>query len=218
MVMEVLILKYERKREEKELYLPKEKPILVKVPKAKYFCIKGKGNPNSEDFSNRIGVLYSLAYAVRMMPKNGFTPEGYFEYTVYPLEGLWDMTEEGKKSAIFNKEELLYTIMIKQPDFGNEEVVKKAFEIAIKKKPNPLLEEAYFDEIEDGLAVQILHIGSYDTEPESFNKMKDYINENNLIIKSLVHREIYLSDARKVEKDKLKTVLRYMVNQNENIE
>ncbi|AGF57170.1 hypothetical protein B0P06_004540 [Clostridium saccharoperbutylacetonicum] len=211
-------MKYERKREEKELYLPKEKPILVKVPKAKYFCIKGKGNPNSEDFSNRIGVLYSLAYAVRMMPKNGFTPEGYFEYTVYPLEGLWDMTEEGKKSAIFNKEELLYTIMIKQPDFGNEEVVKKAFEIAIKKKPNPLLEEAYFDEIEDGLAVQILHIGSYDTEPESFNKMKDYINENNLIIKSLVHREIYLSDARKVEKDKLKTVLRYMVNQNENIE
>jgi hypothetical protein len=210
--MEVLILKYEWKREEKELYLPKEKPILVKVPKAKYFCIKGKGNPNSEDFSNRIGVLYSLSYAVRMMPKNGFIPDGYFEYTVYPLEGLWDLTEEGKKSEIFNKEELLYTIMIKQPDFVNEEVVKKAFEIAIKKKPNHLLEEAYFDEIEDGLAVQILHIGSYDTEPESFNKMKDYINENNLIIKSLVHREIYLSDARKVEKDKLKTVLRYMVN------
>lgn len=208
----MLILKYEWKREEKELYLPKEKPILVKVPKAKYFCIKGKGNPNSEDFSNRIGVLYSLAYAVRMMPKNGFMPDGYFEYTVYPLEGLWDLTEEGKKSEIFNKEELLYTIMIKQPDFVNEEVVKKAFEIAIKKKPNHLLEEAYFDEIEDGLAVQILHIGSYDTEPESFNKMKNYINENNFKIKSLVHREIYLSDARKVEKDKLKTVLRYMVN------
>ncbi|WP_459476871.1 GyrI-like domain-containing protein [Clostridium saccharoperbutylacetonicum] len=205
-------MKYEWKREEKELYLPKEKPILVKVPKAKYFCIKGKGNPNSEDFSNRIGVLYSLSYAVRMMPKNGFIPDGYFEYTVYPLEGLWDLTEEGKKSKIFNKEELLYTIMIKQPDFVNEEVVKKAFEIAIKKKPNLLLEEAYFDEIEDGLAVQILHMGSYDAESESFNKMKDYINENNLIIKSLVHREIYLSDARKVEKDKLKTVLRYRVN------
>ncbi|MFT8348364.1 GyrI-like domain-containing protein [Clostridium saccharoperbutylacetonicum] len=211
-------MKYEWKKEEKELYLPKEKPILVKVPKAKYLCIKGKGNPNAEDFSNRIGVLYSLAYAVRMMPKNGFMPDGYFEYTVYPLEGLWDLTEEGKKSEIFNKEELLYTIMIKQPDFVNEEVVKKAFEIAIKKKPNHLLEEAYFDEIEDGLAVQILHIGSYDTEPESFNKMKNYINENNFKIKSLVHREIYLSDARKVEKDKLKTVLRYMVNQNENIE
>lgn len=209
--IEVLILKYEWKKEEKEFYLPKEKPTLVNVPKAKYFCIKGKGNPNGEDFSNRIAVLYSLAYSVRMMPKNGFTPDGYFEYTVYPLEGLWDITEEGKKSETLNKDELLYTIMIKQPDFVNEKVVRNAFEIANKKKPTQLLEEAYFDEIEDGLAVQILHIGSYDTEPESFNKMKDFINENNLKIKSLAHREIYLSDARKIERDKLKTVLRYMV-------
>lgn len=204
-------MKYEWKKEEKEFYLPKEKPTLVKVPKAKYFCIKGKGNPNDEDFSNRIGVLYSLAYAVRMMPKNGFTPDGYFEYTVYPLEGLWDITDDGKNSETLNKDELLYTIMIKQPDFVNEEVVKKAFKIANKKKSTQLLEEAYFDEIEDGLAVQMLHIGSYDTEPESFNRMKDYINENNLKLKSLVHREIYLSDARKVERDKLKTVLRYMI-------
>ena len=123
------------------------------------------------------------------------------------------MTEAGKSSKTFNKDELLYTIMIKQPDFVNEEVVKKAFEIANKKKPTELLKEAYFDEIEDGLAVQILHIGSYDNEPESFNKMKNYIDENNFKIKSLVHREIYLSDARKVEKDKLKTVLRYMMTE-----
>ncbi|WP_017210590.1 GyrI-like domain-containing protein [Clostridium beijerinckii] len=204
-------MKYEWRKEEKEIYLAKEKPALVKVPKAKYFCIKGKGNPNDGDFSNRIAVLYSLAYAVRMMPKSGFIPDGYFEYTVYPLEGLWDMTEVGKSSEVFNKDELIYTIMIKQPDFVNEEVVKKAFEIANKKKADKLLEEAYFDEIEDGLSVQMLHIGSYDNEPETFSKMKDYINENNLKIKSLVHREIYLSDARKVEIDKLKTVLRYTV-------
>jgi hypothetical protein len=209
--MEVLILKYEWRKEEKEIYLPKEKPTLVKVPKAKYFCIKGEGNPNDGDFSNRIAVLYSLAYAVRMMPKSGFIPDGYFEYTVYPLEGLWDMTEVGKSSEVFNKDELIYTIMIKQPDFVNEEVTKKAFEIANKKKSDKLLEEAYFDEIEDGLSVQMLHIGSYDNEPETFSKMKEYINENNLKIKSLIHREIYLSEARKVEKDKLKTVLRYTV-------
>ncbi len=211
MIMEVLILKYEWRKDEKEIYLPKEKPALVKVPKAKYFCIKGKGNPNDGDFSNRIAVLYSLAYAVRMMPKSGFIPDGYFEYTVYPLEGLWDMTEVGKSSEVFNKDELIYTIMIKQPDFVNEEVTKKAFEIANKKKPDKLLKEAYFDEIGDGLSVQMLHIGSYDNEPETFSKMKEYINENNLKIKSLVHREIYLSDARKVERDKLKTVLRYTV-------
>jgi len=177
----------------------------------KFFCIKGKGNPNGNDFAERIGTLYSLAYAVRMMPKNGFTPEGYFEYTVYPLEGLWDLTEEGRKSEVFNKDELLYTIMIRQPDFVNEKVVEKAFEIANKKKQNPLLKEVYFDEIEDGLAVQMLHLGSYDTEPESFNKMKEFIKDNGLKIKTLVHREIYLSDARKVDKDKLKTVLRYSV-------
>nr|WP_307992056.1 GyrI-like domain-containing protein [uncultured Niameybacter sp.] len=204
-------MKHEYKKHEKELYCPKDKPVLVTVPKQKFFCIKGKGNPNSEDFAERIGVLYSLAYAVRMMPKNGFTPEGYFEYTVYPLEGLWDLTEEGRKSEVLNKDELVYTIMIRQPDFVNEEVVEKAFEIVNKKKANPLLKEAYFDEIEDGLSVQILHIGSYDSEPESFNKMKAFIEDNGLQIKTLVHREIYLSDARRVEKDKLKTVLRYRV-------
>ena len=204
-------MKHEYRKHEKELYCPKNTPQLVTVPKQKFFCIKGKGNPNNEDFAERIGVLYSLAYAIRMMPKNGFTPEGYFEYTVYPLEGLWDLTEEGRKSEVLNKDELLYTIMIRQPDFVSDEVVEKAFEIVNKKKPHPLLEEVYFDEIEDGLSVQILHIGSYDNESESFNKMKAFIEDNGLQIKTLVHREIYLSDARRVEKDKLKTVLRYSV-------
>lgn len=202
-------MKHEYKKHEKGLYAPKTKPELIEVPKQKFFCINGKGNPNSKDFSERIGVLYSLAYSVRMMPRNGFTPEGYFEYTVYPLEGLWDLTEKGRQN--FDKDELLYTIMIRQPEFVNQEVVEKAFEIVNKKKPHPLLKEVYFDEIEDGLAVQMMHIGSYDNEPESFEKMKDFIYKNGLKIKTLVHREIYLSDARRVEKDKLKTILRYRV-------
>ena len=205
-------MKYEWKKNEKELYLPKDKPTLIEIPKTKYFCIKGKGNPNNEDFNDRIGVLYTMSYAVRMMPKNGFTPKGYFEYTVYPLEGLWDLTDDGKKSNTLDKKELLYTIMIKQPDFVNEEIFKRALEISKKKKPSNLLDEIYFDEIEDGLSVQMLHNGSYDDEPRSFNLMKEYIKENNLEIKTLVHREIYISDARKVERDKLKTVLRYRVN------
>ena len=204
-------MKHQWRKHEKDLYMPKQKPELVSVPEQKFFMIEGKGNPNGVDISNRIEVLYSLAYAVRMMPKQGYSPEGYFEYTVYPLEGLWDLTDRGRGLDTLDKDELLYTIMIRQPDFVTEEVVDRAFERVRKKKPNPLLEEVSFSTIEDGLSVQMLHIGPYDEEPRSFEKMKEFIEENQLEIKTLRHREIYLSDARKVEPAKLKTILRYMV-------
>lgn len=205
-------MKYEWKKQEKNLYLPKTKPDLITIPEQKFFMIRGKGNPNDEDFAERIGALYSLAYAVRMMPKQGYTPEGYFEYTVYPLEGVWDLTEEGRKLYTLNKDELLYTIMIRQPDFVTEEVVSKAFENVRKKRPNPLLEEVTFETMEDGLSVQMMHIGAYDDEPQSFEQMKKFIQENDLEITTLVHREIYISDTRRTEKSKLKTVLRYRVH------
>jgi len=204
-------MKHEWRKHEKELYIPKQKPELVSVPEQKFFMIKGKGNPNSDDFSEKIEVLYSLSYAIRMMPKQGYTPEGYFEYTVYPLEGLWDLTEEGRRLDTLDKDELLYTIMIRQPNFVTKDIVDKAFEIARKKKSNPLLDEVLFDTIEDGLSVQMLHIGPYDDEPQTFEKMKQFIEDNHFEIKTLRHREIYLSDARKVESAKLKTVLRYAI-------
>lgn len=204
-------MKHEWRKHEKNLYVPKQKPELIYVPEQKFLMIDGEGNPNNNEFSERVKVLYSLPYVIRMMPKRGYTPEGYFEYTVYPLEGLWDLTEKGRKLDRLNKDELLYTIMIRQPDFVTEEVVDKAFEIARKKEPHSLLDKVYFGTIEDGLSVQMLHIGPYDTEPQSFEMMKKFIEENNLEIKTLRHREIYLSDARKVEPAKLKTVLRYTV-------
>ena len=204
-------MKHEWRKQEKNLYIPKQKPVLITVPQQKFLMIKGKGNPNSGEFSEKIGVLYSLAYAIRMMPKQGYTPEGYFEYTVYPLEGLWDLTEEGKKLGTLNKDELLYTIMIRQPEFVSKEIVDKALVNVRKKKPSPLLDEVTFDTLEDGLSVQMLHIGSYDDEPDSFRQMDKYVEENNLERLTFVHREIYLSDAQKVEPAKLKTVLRYMV-------
>jgi len=117
-------MKHEWRKKEKELYIPKQKPELVTVPEQIFFMIKGSGNPNNEDFAERIGVLYSLAYAIRMMPKNGYTPEGYFEYTVYPLEGIWDLSEEGRQLEELDKDELLYTIMIRQPDFVSSDVVE----------------------------------------------------------------------------------------------
>lgn len=204
-------MKFEWKKQEKNLYLPKEKPELITVPKQRFFMINGKGNPNGEEFSEKVGVLYSLSYAIRMMPKQGYEPDGYYEYTVYPLEGLWDLTEKGKESNTLDKNELLYTIMIRQPNFVTQEVAHKAFENVRKKKNHPLLDDVTFETIEDGLSVQMMHIGSYDDEPQSFEQMKNFIKENNLEITTLKHREIYISDVRKTEKSKLKTVLRYIV-------
>ncbi|MNP03588.1 hypothetical protein D3C76_954790 [compost metagenome] len=144
-----------------------------------------------------------------MMPKSGYTPKGFYEYTIFPLEGIWSLTEEGKKQDIFNKDELTYTIMVRQPDFVTEIEFQRAIATVKKKKPSKFLDEIYFDIMEDGLSVQMMHVGSYDNEEESFNSMKQYINDNNLEILTLEHREIYISDARKV--GDLKTVLRYRV-------
>jgi hypothetical protein len=208
-------MKHEWRKREKNLYLPKQTPEVVTVPKQKFFMIKGTGNPNSDEFTEKINVLYSLSYGVRMMPKQGYTPEGYIEYTVYPLEGIWDLTEEGRKSDTLNKDELLYTIMIRQPDFVTEEIAEIAFEQVGKKKPHPLLDEVSFGSMEAGLSVQMLHVGPYDNEPETFEKMDEFIQENKLERTSLTHREIYLSDVRKVDPAKLKTVLRYGVQSKE---
>lgn len=207
-------MKYEWRKQEKDFYLPKNKPELVNIKEAKYFCINGVGNPNNEEFSDKVSILYQLSYAVKMMPKKGYTPNGYFEYTVYPLEGLWDIKNEWKNSDTFNKDELIYTIMIKQPEFVNEDVFNRAVEIVKNKNKSNLVDNVYFDTINDGLSVQMVHIGSYDNEEESFKIMRKYIEDNNLEISNFVHREIYLSDARKTKVDNLKTVLRYRLLKN----
>ncbi|NNU75729.1 GyrI-like domain-containing protein [Clostridium estertheticum] len=205
-------MKYEWRKQEKNLYLPKDKPNLIMVPKQKFFMLSGQGNPNDEEYSEKIGVLYSLAYAIRMMPKQGYIPNGYFEYTVYPLEATWDLTRKGRQFKELNKDELVYTIMIRQPDFVTQEIVDLAFENVRKKKPNSFLDDVTFETIEDGLSVQMIHIGSYDDEPKSFELMDKYCMDNNLrIVSNVHHKEIYLSDARKTEESKLKTILRYMV-------
>lgn len=201
-------MKYEWKKQGKELYLPKSEPKIIEIPQYKFFTINGKGNPNDESFAEAIGVLYSLSYAVKMLPKKGITPVGYFDYTVFPLEGIWHKAQE---SEILDKDQLIYTIMIRQPDFTTNEIAQIALENVKKKKPHKLLDVAKFEEIHDGLSVQMIHVGSYDDEPISFGQMDLFCKENNLKRTSNKHREIYLTDARKVAKDKLKTVLRYFV-------
>ncbi|BBF41372.1 hypothetical protein lbkm_0046 [Lachnospiraceae bacterium KM106-2] len=205
-------MKYEWRKQEKELYIPKREPELIQVPSYNFLLISGNGDPNEEEYSQKVEALYALAYGIRMLPKQGEIPDGYYEYTVYPLEGVWNLTEEGKRSDQLEKEELLYTIMIRQPEFVTEDVVKVAFESVKKKKSLKFLNDITFGTMEDGLCVQMLHIGSYDKEPESFRNMDAFCERNGLeVIRERHHREIYLSDPRKVEPSKCKTVLRYFV-------
>ena len=204
-------MKYEWRKVEKSLYLPSEKPEKIIVPEFKFITIEGEGDPNGPEFSDRVEALYSISYAIRMMPKKGIIPEGYFEYTVYPLEGLWDLSEAGRGKESLDKSELVYNIMIRQPEFVTEEVFDLALEIAKKKGNVKFLDELKLQNIEDGLSIQMMHIGSYDDEKKSFALMKEFIAENGFRLKTMVHREIYLSDPRKSEPDKLRTVLRYMV-------
>ncbi len=204
-------MKQEWKKQEKALYMPKEAPELLEVPRFKFFTLEGKGNPNGDTFADEVGALYALAYGVKMLPKKGIIPEGYFDYTVYPLEGIWSLTEEAILSGVFDKEQLIYKIMIRQPDFVSEELADETIKAVAKKKPSPYYNNVRFEELEDGLSVQMLHVGSYDDEPRSFEKMKEFCRENNLVREDLRHREIYISDARKTPPEKLKTNLRYFV-------
>ncbi len=206
-------MKHEWRKSEKLIYLPKNKPEFLKIPKFKYFTIRGEGNPNSDSFTKFIGVLYSLSYAVKMSYKKGLQPEGYFDYTVYPLEGIWDLNEEAKKSTeyVLNKDDLVFQLMIRQPDFVNTEYAKQIIALTKEKKPHPLLDIVTFESITEGACVQMLHLGSFDNEPASFSIMEEYSNVNGMRRLSKIHKEIYLSDPRKVFTDKLKTVLRFQV-------
>lgn len=201
-------MKYEWKKSEKYLYGVKQKPQLIEIPSAYYIMIKGEGNPNESDFSNRVSALYSLAYGIKMLFKNMKKEElEYSDFTVFPLEGIWEKSDDEE----FDKNKLKYTIMIKQPYFITKEIFDLAFEKVKKKKPNELYDEVSFDCIESKKAIQILHIGSFDTEIESFEKLDNFANEMNLERSEKLHTEIYLNNKNRTAEDKLKTILRYNV-------
>lgn len=201
-------MKYEWKKNEKNLYGVKQKPQLIEIPSAYYIMIKGEGNPNESDFSNRVSALYSLAYGIKMLFKNMEKEElEYSDFTVFPFEGIWEKSDDEE----FDKNKLKYTIMIKQPYFITKEIFDLAFEKVKKKKPNELYDEVSFDCIESKKSIQILHIGSFDTEIESFEKLDNFANEMNLERSEKLHTEIYLNNKNRTAEDKLKTILRYNV-------
>lgn len=195
--------------------MPKNKPMVINVPEYNFISIGGEGNPNTDSFAEYIGVLYSVAYAIKMnLKKSENPPENYTDWTVYPLEGVWDINEKAKEeyNGTINKEDLVFDLMLRQPDFIDEEYFNEMLELTKIKKPHKLLDQLEYKKITDGKCIQMMHIGSYDTEPESFEIMENFANDQHLSRKSKIHREIYINDFRKVPKEKLKTVLRFKLN------
>ena len=207
------------KKEYKDLYIPKEKPAIVDVPMMQFVAVEGQGNPNEKDgeYQKAIEILYSIQYTIKMSKKGNYTPKNYFDYVVPPLEGLWwlaqNITPNQEDFLMQNKSKYCWTSMIRLPEFVDKEVFDWASNEAAKKK-NVDTTKAQFITITEGLCVQCLHIGAYDDEPRTLKIMEQFVDENGFEIDLTAtrkHHEIYLSDPRKTELAKLKTVLRIPV-------
>lgn len=204
--------KLDYKKEFKDLYMPKQKPALIEVPPMSFIMVNGKGDPQQEEYQNAISVLYALTFTIKMSKMSGSQPEGYFEYVVPPLEGLW-WCEDGGFDFV-KRDSWRWTSMIRQPEFVTKEVFEWAVEECKKKKPQLDISQAGFERFTEGLCVQMMHIGPYSDEPKSIKMINDFIEESGLADATGIerkHHEIYLSDPRKTAPDKLKTVLRHPV-------
>ncbi|MEK0313506.1 GyrI-like domain-containing protein [Cohnella sp. 56] len=201
--------KIDYKRQEKQLYVPKSEPAIVDVPAMTFIAIDGEGDPNGPAFAQETEALYSVSYAVKMSYKGSDVPEGYYEYTVYPLEGVWSLVDLTRPAT--DKTNLKYTLMIRQPSFLTTALFRAFVDKTAAKKPNPQLARLSLVDIADGLSCQMMHLGSYDDEPASFGQMEAFCAEAGYARMSKEHREIYLSDPRKTAPDKLRTVLRFAV-------
>ena len=205
---------FDFKKEYKEFYLPPQKPVLVKVPKMNYIAVRGKGDPNAEDgeYKQSISVLYALAYTVKMSKKGSREIEGYFDFVVPPLEGLW--RQEGVAGVDYSrKDKFEFISMIRLPDFVTLSDFEWAREEAAKKKKLDTSKAEFFT-YDEGLCVQCMHIGSFDDEPATVALMQDFIAAEGYetdLDGGRLHHEIYLSDARKTEPAKLKMVIRHPV-------
>lgn len=205
---------FDFKKEYREFYMPPKKPAIVTVPKMNYIAVRGQGDPNTEggDYKQVIGLLYAVAFTIKMSKKGSRQIEGYFDYVVPPLEGLWQ--QEGTDGIDYaHKENFKWISMIRLPDF----VTKADFEWAVseaeaKKKLD--LSRVEFFTYDEGLCVQCMHTGPYDDEPATMEQMHKFMESEGCkldITDKRLHHEIYLSDARRVAPEKLKTVIRHPI-------
>lgn len=205
---------YDFKKEQKELYQPKTAPALVHVPKMNYLAVRGKGNPNDPDgeYARSIPLLYGVAYTLKMSPRAGHVIDGFFDYTVPPLEGFW--WQPGLAGVDYaNKAGFHFLSLLRLPDFVTRADFDWEVESATAKKKMDLSPVEFFP-YDEGLCVQCLHLGPYDAEPQTAAKMHDFMRRQGYaldITDARCHHEIYLSDPRKCDPARLKTVLRHPV-------
>ena len=205
---------FDYKKEYKEFYIPKNKPSIVEIPKMNYIAVRGKGNPNDEEgeYKKTIGLLYGIAFTIKMSYKGTHKIDGYFEYVVPPLEGFW--WQDGRVGIDYNqKEELNFISIIRLPDFVTKKDFDWAIEEATKKKKQDF-SKVEFLTYDEGICVQCMHVGSYDNEPATVELMHKYMEENGYVLDisdKRFHHEIYLSDPRKCDVSKLKTVIRHPI-------
>ena len=205
---------FDFKKEYKEFYLPKNKPSIVTVPKMNYIAVRGSGNPNAEggEYKESIGLLYGIAFTIKMSKMGDHRIDGYFDYVVPPLEGFW--WQQGMTGIDYNhKEKFEWISVIRLPDFVAKADFEWAKEEATKKKKTDFSKVELFS-YDEGLCVQCMHIGSYDDEPATIDAMHEFIEKEGYVLDitdKRIHHEIYLSDARKVAPEKLKTVIRHPI-------
>ncbi len=209
---------FDYKKEYKEFYMPKAKPAIVTIPKMNYIAVRGKGDPNDEtgDYKAAIGLLYGIAFTIKMSKMGDHRIEGYFDYVVPPLEGFW-WQEAAIGIDFTHKEDFHWISVIRLPDFVREEDFWWAVREATAKKKQDFSKVEYLT-LEEGLCVQCMHIGPYDDEPATVAIMHEFMEQQGYdldITDERLHHEIYLSDARKVAPEKLKTVIRHPIKKNE---
>ncbi len=208
--------KFDFKKEYKDLYMPGKKPVIIDIPAMKFIMVEGKGNPNTcKEYSDAIEILYGLSYGIKMSKMNGTQPEGYFEYVVPPLEGLWWVDDDRYDGmGILDKDKFCWISMIRQPAFVTEAVFDQAKINLNKKKPDLELENATFKTFAEGLCAQVMHVGPYDNEPATIRNLVDFIKESGYeqdMSDMRMHHEIYLGDPRRTKPENLKTVIRHPV-------
>ena len=205
---------FDFKKEYKEFYMPKNKPSIVNVPKMNYIAVRGKGDPNAEggEYKESIGLLYGIAFTIKMSKMGDHRIDGYFDYVVPPLEGFW--WQQGVTGIDYNnKENFEWISVIRLPDFVTKEEFEWAKEEAAKKKKTDFSKAEFFT-YDEGLCVQCMHIGPYDDEPATVDAMHEFMEKDGYVLDitdKRYHHEIYLSDVRKVAPEKLKTVVRHPI-------